>query len=227
VWLLALLAAAESDAAGAQRWLRSSFAPDAQSRFPMDVSDDVDLVRIGVAAGDDELVELAAAGSARRAALNPSVASVVAAAAHVRGLVRGDVADLEEAVRLLEQGTRRLELASALEDLGTHLVAVDLLGRALELYAEIGAAWDARRVRSRLRVLGVRRRIVATEQETTGWAALTSAELEVARLVAQGLTNRAVAERLFVSPHTVNTHLRHIFVKLGINSRVELARLAA
>jgi DNA-binding CsgD family transcriptional regulator len=141
--------------------------------------------------------------------------------------VHGDVADLEEAVRLLEQGTRRLELASALEDLGVHLVAVDVLGRALELYSEIGAAWDARRVRSRLRALGVRRRMVANEAEKTGWAALTSAEVDVARLVAQGLTNRAVAERLFVSPHTVNTHLRHVFAKLGINSRVELARLAA
>ena len=49
----------------------------------------------------------------------------------------------------------------------------------------------------------------------------------MARPVAQGHTNRAVAEQLFVSPHTVNTHLRHVFAKLGVNSRVELARLAA
>jgi DNA-binding CsgD family transcriptional regulator len=55
---------------------------------------------------------------------------------------------------------------------------------------------------------------------------LTSAELAVARLVAEGMTNREVAERLFLSPHTVNSHLRHVFTKLGINSRVELARLA-
>jgi DNA-binding CsgD family transcriptional regulator len=72
----------------------------------------------------------------------------------------------------------------------------------------------------------VRRRLVATEPETNGWAALTTSELAVARLVAEGLTNREVAERLFVSPHTVNSHLRHVFSKLGINSRVELARLA-
>ena len=45
-------------------------------------------------------------------------------------------------------------------------------------------------------------------------------------VVAEGLTNRQVAERLFVSPHTVNSHLRHVFSKLGITSRVELARLA-
>jgi DNA-binding CsgD family transcriptional regulator len=90
----------------------------------------------------------------------------------------------------------------------------------------VGASWDARRVRSRLRGLGVRRRLVTAEPETSGWAALTTSELTVARLVAEGLTNREVAERLFVSPHTVNSHLRHVFLKLGINSRVELARLA-
>jgi DNA-binding CsgD family transcriptional regulator len=52
-----------------------------------------------------------------------------------------------------------------------------------------------------------------------------ASELTVARLVAEGLTNREVAERLFVSPHTVNSHLRHAFSKLGISSRVELARV--
>jgi DNA-binding CsgD family transcriptional regulator len=55
---------------------------------------------------------------------------------------------------------------------------------------------------------------------------MTASELAVARLVAEGLTNRDVAERLFVSIHTVNSHLRHVFAKLDINSRVELARLA-
>jgi len=49
----------------------------------------------------------------------------------------------------------------------------------------------------------------------------------VVSLVAQGATNREVAERLYLSPYTVNSHLRHVFAKLGIRSRVELARLAA
>ena len=61
----------------------------------------------------------------------------------------------------------------------------------------------------------------------TGWEAMTDSELSVARLVAQGLTNREVAERLFVSPHTVSSHLRSIFAKLDINSRLALARIAA
>jgi DNA-binding CsgD family transcriptional regulator len=58
-----------------------------------------------------------------------------------------------------------------------------------------------------------------------GWDSLTETELALAELVASGLTNREVAARLFLSHHTVDTHLRHIFRKLDINSRVELARL--
>ena len=103
--------------------------------------------------------------------------------------------------------------------------AVDAFGRALTLYAETAATWDAARVRARLRALGVRRRLVAAQRPQTGWNALTDSEAAVARLVAQGLTDREVAAHLFVSPHTVSGHLRHVFTKLGITSRVELARL--
>ena len=55
---------------------------------------------------------------------------------------------------------------------------------------------------------------------------MTRSELAVAQLVADGHTNREIADRLFVSPHTVNTHLRHVFAKLQVNSRVDLTRLA-
>jgi len=60
----------------------------------------------------------------------------------------------------------------------------------------------------------------------TGWEALTDAERRVADLVAGGLANREVAERLFLSRYTVETHLKHAFVKLGVSSRAELAALA-
>jgi DNA-binding CsgD family transcriptional regulator len=58
-----------------------------------------------------------------------------------------------------------------------------------------------------------------------GWTSLTEAEQRLADLVALGLTNRELAERLYVSSHTIDAHLRHIYRKLGISSRVDLTRL--
>jgi predicted ATPase/DNA-binding CsgD family transcriptional regulator len=60
-----------------------------------------------------------------------------------------------------------------------------------------------------------------------GWLSLTPAERDVARLVAEGLANKDIAVRLFVSPRTVQTHLTHVYGKLGIASRVQLAREAS
>ncbi|UCM91646.1 helix-turn-helix transcriptional regulator [Streptomyces marincola] len=59
----------------------------------------------------------------------------------------------------------------------------------------------------------------------SGWDSLTKAERRVAELVAGGLTNRQVASQLFVSPHTVGFHLRQVYRKLGLRSRVDLIRL--
>jgi len=234
-WLLALFAMADGDAEAARGSVLAPSEPDGRAilpRFPYDVADEVVLARIGRATDDEDLMQLALHNSRRRSELNPGVASIAATAAHVRGLLQSSHAELREAVDLFERTPRRLELAAALEDLGVELIAtdreaaVDTLGRSLSLYTDLGATWDARRVRSRLRELGVRRRLIAAEPETNGWAALTTSEVTVARLVAEGLTNREVAERLFVSPHTVSSHLRHVFAKLGITSRVELARVA-
>ncbi len=58
-----------------------------------------------------------------------------------------------------------------------------------------------------------------------GWESLRHSELGIAALVAEGLTNRQIGSRLFLSRHTVDFHLRQIFRKLGISSRVELTRL--
>jgi DNA-binding CsgD family transcriptional regulator len=237
VWLLALQAMATGDAQAAHTWLcalgsdqRTAILP----LFPVDVTDETPLVRIALAAGDDELAQVAAAQADRRAQLNPRVATIVATAAHVRGLLTGDIEELERAVALFATGPRPLARAYALEDLGVARAragvvdtAIEAFDQALILYAEAGASWDAGRVRGRLRDHGVRRRLVGRERAETGWAAMTDSELAVARLVAQGLTNREVAEHLFVSPHTVSSHLRSIFAKLDINSRLALARLAA
>lgn len=101
------------------------------------------------------------------------------------------------------------------------------LDEALTISAGVGASWDVTRIRARLRRLGVRRRPSKVEHPKTGWEALTEAESVVANLAARGCTNREIADKLFVSPHTVNTHVRHVFEKLGINSRVQLTRLVA
>ena len=65
------------------------------------------------------------------------------------------------------------------------------------------------------------------KRATTGWDALTRAECAVVALSAEGLTNREIGERLFVSRRTVQTHLSHVFAKLGISSRVTLAAAVA
>jgi predicted ATPase/DNA-binding CsgD family transcriptional regulator len=65
------------------------------------------------------------------------------------------------------------------------------------------------------------------KRPATGWGSLTPTELEVVRLVAEGLRNDAIARRLFIAPGTVKVHLSHIFTKLGITTRAELAAQAA
>jgi DNA-binding CsgD family transcriptional regulator len=237
VWLLALQAMASGDPTAAHAWLlalgedqRTAVLP----LFPIDVTDEPQLVRIALAAGDDELAEVATAQAELRAQRNPRVTTIVATAAHARGLLTSQIDDLERAANLFAAGPRPLAHARVLEDLGLARATVGAVDAAIEafdgalaLYAEAGASWDTGRVRSLLRAHGVRRRLVARERADTGWGAMTDSELAVARLVAQGLTNREVAERLFVSPHTVSSHLRSVFAKLDINSRLALARIAA
>jgi predicted ATPase/class 3 adenylate cyclase/DNA-binding CsgD family transcriptional regulator len=65
------------------------------------------------------------------------------------------------------------------------------------------------------------------KRPSSGWASLTPAERDVVRLVAEGLANKEIADRLFVSPRTVQAHLTHVYTKLGIASRVQLAQEAS
>ena len=65
------------------------------------------------------------------------------------------------------------------------------------------------------------------KRPASGWASLTPAERDVVRLVSEGLANNDIATRLFVSPRTVQTHLTHVYTKLGLTSRVQLVQEAA
>ncbi|MGY1833120.1 AAA family ATPase [Geodermatophilus sp. SYSU D01180] len=93
------------------------------------------------------------------------------------------------------------------------------LRAALETFEDLGAQPWAERARQELRASGetARRRDASTVVD------LTPQELQVARLVRQGLANRDVAAQLYVSPRTVDFHLRNVFTKLGVSSRTELA----
>ena len=65
------------------------------------------------------------------------------------------------------------------------------------------------------------------KRPASGWASLTPTERDVVRLVSKGLANKDIASRLFVSPRTVQTHLTHVYAKLGLNSRMQLLQEAA
>ena len=65
------------------------------------------------------------------------------------------------------------------------------------------------------------------KRPTSGWESLTPTERDVVRLVSEGLANNDIATRLFVSRRTVQTHLTHVYTKLGLTSRVQLAQEAA
>jgi DNA-binding CsgD family transcriptional regulator len=92
---------------------------------------------------------------------------------------------------------------------------------------QVGATTDAARVRGRLRTLGVRRRhwSLSADRPVSGWKSLTDTERIASELVAQGLNNRQVADQMYISVNTVAFHMRQIFRKLNIGSRVELARI--
>jgi DNA-binding CsgD family transcriptional regulator len=133
---------------------------------------------------------------------------------------------LEQAVAKLAGSPARLEYTRALVALGAALRranrradARDPLRRALEQADRGGMLLLARRAREELNAAGVRPRRSAL----TGPGALTPAEHRVAQLAACGYGNRAIAERLYVTPRTVETHLTHAFQKLDIRSRADLA----
>ncbi|MBV8182235.1 MAG: helix-turn-helix transcriptional regulator, partial [Mycobacterium sp.] len=161
----------------------------------------------------------------------PRVPLFAGVAGYARGILERDAAALVAAAELLESSSRPLLYAIAAEDAGSELArsgrsgeAAAQLNAAFDTYMQHEALADARRVGRQLRRLGVERRIVSQTRAKTGWDSLTDTELKVINLIAQGVTNRDVAAQLHLSLHTVKTHVRNAFAKLGINSRAELTR---
>lgn len=135
--------------------------------------------------------------------------------------------DLARAGRLTAEAFAREELACAAAASGDRNRAEAALDAALDGYQRMAAVPDRDRALARMRALGIRRSSREPRRDAShGWAALTATEVRIAALVREGLTNREIGARLFVSPRTVQSHVSHILQKTGLRSRVEIALLA-
>ncbi|WP_392840020.1 LuxR C-terminal-related transcriptional regulator [Streptomyces sp. LN500] len=189
-------------------------------------------VRLALAADDMPLASTVVTAAERFAAANPGRPTLAVAALHARGLLERDSEALRQAAR---EHVSPCAGALAEEDLGILLSAQEekngalgaaALRSALQRFVQIGSQGDIERIRAFMEEHGTP--VTSAPRQgraaTAGWEALTETERSIAHLVSDGLTNRQVARRVSLSPHTVNYHLRAIFRKLGIGSRVEVAR---
>ncbi|CAL9347019.1 hypothetical protein SUDANB19_00395 [Streptomyces sp. enrichment culture] len=233
LWRRGLLQHAEGDTAGAFRTLRPLYAtlPTRPRLLGREPEAAARLVRIARCAGAREQAATVVAVMRDLTGRHPAGRSLQGAAMHAEGVLRDDVRLVELAHQDQRLAARPLALAAALEDSG--LLARDAgagqqsttrLRQALCLYEKAGASLLARKVRSRLKEQPARAGGNPPQAPVPGWESLTESERRVGMLVAQGLTNREVAKRLFLSPHTVDSHLRQCFAKFAVNNRVELTR---
>jgi DNA-binding CsgD family transcriptional regulator len=177
----------------------------------------------------DEASELAA----EQLALARGVAAsgLVGCALRTKALVTRDEHDTEllrEAVVMLEHSPARLEHAKALVDLGASLRRAGYrqdargpLGEGLALARRCGALALASRAYDELKATGARPRKILR----TGVDALTPSEHRIARLASEGMANKEIAQTLFVTVRTVETHLHSAYQKLDIGARSELPRV--
>ena len=142
------------------------------------------------------------------------------------GTVRQDSDALGEAARRLAATPFRLDYAYALVELGAALrrkrrrtAATEPLSAGMDLAQRCGSWALAARARTELLACGSRPRRFAR----SGRDALTASELRVARMAADGMTNREIAQALFITIRTVTTHLGHAYEKLNIAGREQLA----
>jgi DNA-binding CsgD family transcriptional regulator len=229
--VLALAAWQRGDVHDAMRWLSGDIALFESPIWPQ-VLDRVMLgARVASAAGDAGLRAAVLRATDLLERERPAIPLFTGVAGYARGILERDARALLAAAAVLQSSSRPLVYAAAAEDAGAELArtgypdeALDQLNAAFDTYLQHEAPADARRVGRQLRRLGVERRIVSP-RAITGWDSLTDSELTVVNLIAQGATNRDVAERLHLSLHTVKTHVHNAFAKLGINSRAQLTQL--
>ncbi|MEW2304865.1 LuxR C-terminal-related transcriptional regulator [Streptomyces sp. NPDC006655] len=124
--------------------------------------------------------------------------------------------------RDFERARTELLFAGALRRTRQRAEARDRLHSALEAFESFGAPHCAAQARAELRALGAP---LASHPGVDPAAVLTAQQLTVARMAAEGATNREIGDRLNLSPRTIDHHLRGVFARLGIRSRIELVRL--
>jgi DNA-binding CsgD family transcriptional regulator len=189
-----------------------------------------DLVRQAATLGETERAEGVTTALEALAEVE-AAPSLIGAAKRCRGLVERDSEALLSAVEAYRRAHRPLEAALACEDAGRALAQSSeteqvrgLLDAACGGFERLEAFRDMARLEALLRSLGVRRgQRGARKRPSMGWAALTPTQLKVVKLVGEGLSNPRIADRLFLSRRTVETHVSHALAKLGMASRVELA----
>ena len=181
--------------------------------------------------GDTQLSNELAASATALGERNPNVASIVGLGHYARGLASADLSALEHAMETFQASPRPTMLADAQADYGRELLrrgqrrlGLAALREAAQRFESVGAFSDAERVQRSLLGAGVRARKPQPPKAVEGWESLTPTERRVARLIADGHTNRSAAKELALSPNTISTHLRSVFGKLSVNSRVQLAR---
>jgi DNA-binding CsgD family transcriptional regulator len=231
---LALVAHAEGRTAEAAAILAATWDPD----------DDQDplrflrhylvppLVEFTLAAGHPDAARHIADSIGRYAGQRPSP-SLRRSARHARALADQDgdglaavAEEYAEADRALFAAQARDQAAPLLAAAGRVPEARDALLGAVASYESMAASWDLSRNMTLLRTLGIRRGIRGPRRRPkAGWDALTAAETVIAGLVAEGLSNPAIAARLYLSRRTVQFHVSNILAKLGAASRVELAAM--
>lgn len=167
---------------------------------------------------DSELADARVFGERRALGIALRVAGLARGGAPGLRLLEESVTTLRESPALLERAKSLIELGAALRRAGQRLAARPLLFEALDLAAGCAAPPLAARARVELAAAGGRPR----REHRHGVEALTPSELRVARLAADGHTNRQIAQRLYVTPKTVETHLARSYAKLGIMHRGEL-----
>ena len=232
MWAQALLLEAHGEVAEAFSTLAGCWDQCAAEGLALDYRMlGADLVRLALARGEQGRARDVAAAVTELADENREVSSLTGAALRCRGLAEDDAEVLHSAVRAYARGSRPLELALASEEAGTAFArqggtdrAGPLLEQAIGIYERLQAARDLARAEAALREAGIRRgRRGARGRPQTGWQSLTPTEHTVADLVAEGLSNPQIGERLYISRRTVQTHLAHVFTKLDITSRAQLA----